>query len=84
MQQTEEACSDLKFIRRLPAAANHFSGKGEEFMGSNTVKSIITGVILLILVVAAIKFTFKVLLPIAIVVIAAYIVYMLITGKKIR
>jgi len=51
-------------------------------MNKETLKMVITGIILLILLAAAIKFAVKVLFPIAVVIIAAYIVYILI--KKIR
>jgi predicted PurR-regulated permease PerM len=51
-------------------------------MNNLTLKKIITGVVLFILLVIAIKFAVKVLLPIAIIVIAAYIVYMLVSGFR--
>ncbi len=51
-------------------------------MNKETLKLIITGVILLILLWAAVKFAIRVLFPIAVVIVAAYIVYVLI--KKLR
>jgi hypothetical protein len=56
--------------------------KGESHMNKETLKMVITGVILLILLVAAIKFAVRGLFPIAVVIIAAYIVYILV--KKLR
>ena len=51
-------------------------------MNKENLKLIITGIILLLLLVAAIKFAVRVLFPIAVVIVAAYIVYILV--KKIR
>lgn len=53
-------------------------------MGRNSFVTLITGIFLFILVIAALKFAVRVLLPIAIIVIAAYIVYVIITGKRKR
>lgn len=51
------------------------------------VKFAVSGVIILVLFIIAVsilKFTIKVLLPIAIIVLAAYAVYVLATGKRAR
>ncbi|MEG6611816.1 hypothetical protein V6C42_02995 [Pseudoclostridium thermosuccinogenes] len=52
---------------------------------NNIIKSVITvGILILLFIVAVslLKFAIRTLLPIAIIIIAAYIVYMVITGKK--
>lgn len=54
-------------------------------MNNNIVKTIITVAVLVVLFAAAIsllKFAIRVLLPIAIIVIAAYIIYMIVSGKR--
>ncbi len=51
-------------------------------MISDTLKTVITAIIFFALIVVAIKFTIKVLFPIAVVIIAAYIVYMVISKNK--
>jgi predicted membrane protein len=56
--------------------------KGEFDMTKYTLKTIITGIILVILLVVAVKFAIRVLFPIAVVILAAYIIYMLVTKKK--
>jgi protein-S-isoprenylcysteine O-methyltransferase Ste14 len=52
---------------------------------NNIIKSVImVGILILLFIVAVslLKFAIRTLLPIAIIIIAAYIVYMVITGKK--
>jgi len=51
-------------------------------MRNDTLKTVITGIILLELIVVAIKFAVRVLFPIAVVIVAAYIVYMVITRRR--
>lgn len=45
--------------------------------------TIITVIILAIIAIAVIRFAVNVLLPLAVIIIAAYIVYMLVTKKKL-
>jgi len=51
-------------------------------MRNDTLKTIITALILFVLIVVAIKFAVKVLFPIAVIIIAAYIIYMVITRNR--
>lgn len=56
-------------------------GEGS-IMKSDTLKTIITLIILFVLIVVAIKFAVKVLFPIAVIIVAAYIVYMVISRNR--
>ena len=52
---------------------------------NNIIRTIITvGILILLFIIAVsiLRFAIKTLLPIAIIIIAAYIVYMVVTGKK--
>ncbi|HHV98664.1 MAG TPA: hypothetical protein GXX36_03680 [Clostridiaceae bacterium] len=51
-------------------------------MKNDTLKTIITAIILIGLLVVAVRFAVRVLFPIAVVIIAAYIVYMVLTRNK--
>jgi len=51
-------------------------------MRNDTLKTIITAIILIALIVVAVRFAVRVLFPIAVVIIAAYIVYMVITRNR--
>lgn len=53
-------------------------------MNALTLKKVITTIILIVLLIVLIRFAVRVLLPVAIVIIAGYIVYILVTGKHGR
>lgn len=51
-------------------------------MNNSTVMNILAAAVFIILVIVAVKFAIRVLLPISIIIIAAYIVYIVVAGRR--